>query len=85
MKKTVKVQMEIWDLRVGDSDAITSSMMGWLYLDMRLKPQELMLYRQSEFGGLGLFNVKLRSIATLIHTFLAKAILQIFTTNCYLN
>ena len=36
------------DLRVGDSDAITSSVKGWLYQDMLLKPQEMMLYRQTE-------------------------------------
>ena len=52
---------------------------------MLLKPQELMLYRQTELGGLGLYNVKIRAIAMLIHTFLAQAISPLFTTNFYLN
>ena len=73
------------DLKAGDSDAITTNVKGWLYQDMLLKPQEMMLYRQTELGGLGLFNVKVRSKAMLIHTFLAQAISPLFTTNYYLN
>ena len=52
---------------------------------MLLKPQELILYRPTELGGLGLYNVKIRPIAMLIHTFLAQAISPLFTTNFYLN
>jgi hypothetical protein len=73
------------DLRMGDSDAITSSVKGWLYQDMLMKPQEMMIYREVELGGLGLFNVKAKSMATLIHTFLAQAVSPLFPTNHYLN
>ena len=73
------------DLRVGDSDTITSSVKGWMYQDMLLKPQEVMLYRAPGLGGLGLYNVKTRCIAMLIHTFLLQAVSPLFPTNFYLN
>ena len=73
------------DLRVGDSEAITSSIKGWLYQDMLVKPQEIMMYRQVELGGLGVYNVKMKAMAMLIHTFLAQAICPRFPTNYYLN
>ena len=59
------------DFRVGDCDAITSAVKGWLYQDMLLKPQEMLLFREVHDGGLGMYNVKARAAAVLIHTFLA--------------
>ena len=73
------------DLRVGDYSTITSSIKGWLYQDMLIKPQEMILFRQIDKGGLGLHNVKLRAMAILIHTFLMQAVSLRFTTNFYLN
>ena len=73
------------DLRAGDCDAITSYFKGWLYQDMLLKPQESMLYRQVDLGGLGVHNVKIRAKSMLIHTFIAQAICPKFPTNYYLN
>ena len=73
------------DLRIGDSNTITSSVKGWLYQDLLQKPQEMMAYRQVELGGLGLHNVKMRAMAMLIHTFLAQAISPRFNTNYFLN
>ena len=73
------------DMRLGDSDTIISSVKGWLYQDMLLKPQEIMLFRETELGGLGLFNVKVRSMATLIHTFMLQAVSPLFPTNIYMN
>ena len=52
---------------------------------MLLKPQEMLLFRQVELGGLGLYNVKLRALALLIHTFLAQAVSPRFPTNHYLH
>ena len=73
------------DLRAMDCDAITSSLKGWLYQDMLVKPQEIMLYRFTHQGGLGLFNMKARALAVLIHTFLLQAVSPLFPTNYYLN
>ena len=73
------------DLRVGDSSTISSSVKGWLYQDILIKPQEIMMYRQPEAGGLGVFNVKTRAMAMLIHTFLSQAISPLFTVNIYYN
>ena len=71
------------DLRVGDSTAIASSVKAWLYQDMLEKPQELVMYRELESGGLAVHNVKLRAMAMLIHTFLSQAISPCFPTNLY--
>ena len=73
------------DIRAGDTDAITSSAKGWLYQDMLIKPQEMMLYRSPDFGGLGLFNVKSRLMAMLIHNCLMQEVCPMFPTNYYLN
>ena len=72
-------------MRIRDSDVITSSLKSWLYQDIILKPQEMMLYRQVDKGGLGLHNVKVRASAMLIHTFLAQAVSPRFPTNHFYN
>ena len=69
------------DLRVGDSDAIASSVKSWLFQDMLEKPQEMITYRSVELGGLAIHNVKVRAMAMLIHTFLAQAICPKFPNN----
>ena len=45
--KTLTV-IQCLDLRVGDISAIYSSVKGWLYQDMLIKPQEIIMYRQPE-------------------------------------
>ena len=52
---------------------------------MLIKPQEITIYRSIKDGGLGLFSVRARSQAILIHTFLAQASCPRFSTNYYLN
>ena len=58
------------NLRVQDLTTITSQIKSWLYQDLLIKPSELVLYRGTEVGGLGLMNVKIRSLALLIRCFL---------------
>ena len=52
------------DLRVGDSDAIASSVKSWLFQDMLEKPQEMITYRSVELGGLAIHNVKAHGLVT---------------------
>ena len=73
------------DILLGDSTTMTSYMKGWLYQDMILKPQEFMLYRQPELGGIGLINIRIRALAMLIHTFLTLSVNPKFITNNYLQ
>ena len=61
------------NLRVQDISSINSSVKSWLYQDLLLKPSELVLFRSTEDGGLGLHNVKVRALALLIRTFLETA------------
>ena len=61
------------NLRNQDIDSITSQVKSWLYQDCLEKPSELVLYRHSLVGGLGLFHVKIRSLALLIRSFMETA------------
>ena len=62
------------NLRVQDSTCITSQVKSWLYQDLLLKPSELVLYRNTEVGGLGLMNVKIRASALLVRSFLEASV-----------
>ena len=73
------------DLRVGDSTAIASSVKSWLYQDLLIKPQEIMMYREVVDGGLGVHNVKMRAMAMLLHTFLSQAISPLYKHNMFYN
>ena len=44
------------NLRVSDINTINSSVKSWLYQDLFEKPGEVVLYRSSEDGGLGLLR-----------------------------
>ena len=68
------------NLREGDFRAINSDLKSWIYSDMLLKPEEMILFRQVSQGGLGLTSVKHKSLACLIHTFI-----QIAANPSYLN
>ena len=61
------------DLRVLDLTKITSHIKSWLYADMLLKPEEIVMYRPADYGGLGVLNVKYKAMACLIKTFLETA------------
>ena len=61
------------DLRVVDVNKIKSSIKSWLYGDMLLKPEEMIMSRSASVGGLGVHNVALKSLAGLISTFLETA------------
>ena len=71
------------DLRVMDVTSITSSIKSWLYADQLLKPEERVLFRPPVHGGLGLHNVKWKSLAGMIRTFLETACNPKFQTSLY--
>ena len=57
------------NLRSQDINYINSQVKVWLYQDQLEKPSETVLFRGIGDGGLGLFNVKIRSLALLIRCF----------------
>ena len=71
------------NLRAQDISTINSQVKSWLYQDCLEKPGELVLYRHSEDGGLGLLNVKVRALALLIRSFLETAINPSFRHSLY--
>ena len=61
------------DLREGDITAINSKVKSYCYQDLLQKPSELILFRRVQDGGLGLHNLRCKSLAHLISTFLLTA------------
>ena len=61
------------DLRAGDINTISGACKSWAYQDMLEKPHELLLYRPTDEGGLGLHHVRSKALAGLIATFLQTA------------
>ena len=71
------------DMRVGDVQAITSKLKSYCYQDLFLKPSEVLLYRNTEEGGLGLQNVQCKAKANLISTFMQTASSKRFETSLF--
>ena len=71
------------NLREGDYAAINSSLKSWIYSDMLLKPEEMVLFRPVSEGGLGLASVKLKSLACLIRNFVEIAVNSRFINSSY--
>ena len=68
------------NLRKGDYASINSSLKSWIYSDLILKPEEMMLFQPNSKGGLSLSSVKHKSLACLIRNFL-----EIAANPCYIN
>ena len=73
------------NLRECDFSSINSSLKRWIYADILLKPEEMILYRPVKCGGLGLASVKHKSLAFLIKTFLEMASNSNFIVSQYLS
>ena len=61
------------NLRESDYLSINSSIKKWIYADLLLKPEEILLFRPVQKGGLGLVSVKHKGTAFLIRMFLELA------------
>jgi hypothetical protein len=70
-------------LRLADISSITSKVKSWLYADQFEKPEELILYRPSTHGGLGMHHVEVKALAILIRSFLETAVNPKFLHNLY--
>ena len=71
------------DLRELDINKITSSAKSWLYADMLLKPEEIVLHRPVQSGGLNLLHVRCKALAGLIRTFLETACMPKYRPSLY--
>ena len=69
------------DLRVCDIANITKSCKSWLYQDTLIKPEEFVIHRPHQYGGLGLHHVKQKALAGYITTFLQTAANPAFCRN----
>ena len=66
--------MSVIDMRVGDTNKITSTVKSWIYQPQLVKPQESLLYRDIKEGGLGLLNDMASAKANLIASFCQSAL-----------
>ena len=57
-------------LRSSDVKKLQSAIKGWVTQELLKKPKEVLLYRSTEEGGLGLVNVQARAIANLTRSFI---------------
>ena len=71
------------DIRVMDITSITSKIKSWLFQDQMEKPEEMILFRPTLMGGLGLHNVKLKALASMIRSFMETAVHPKFHHNLY--
>ena len=71
------------NFKIGDIDNMQSKIKSWLNQDAFEKPQEEVLYRKKEDGGLNLTNIKLKMKAYLITNFIQTAINKDFNQNLY--
>ena len=71
--------------RVSDLQYFNSTAKKFIYADLLLNPNELILFRDISQGGLGLTCMKMRARAALISTFLETAINHRFIRNHYHN
>ena len=71
--------------RVGDIKKMISLVKSWVYSDLLIKPDEIILYKKQSEGGLNLINIKYRAMAELIKTFIDTAINPKFNRNIYHN
>lgn len=60
-------------LRTADINFINTTTRKWLYADLLVKPADIIKHRDKQNGGLGVFHVKCKSVATLIKSFLETA------------
>ena len=62
------------NLRENDIKEINSQIRSWIFADQLERPEDIVLYRPRDKGGLGLINVKFKAFAELIRTFLDSAL-----------
>ena len=60
-------------------------MKSLLFADQLEQPEEHVLHRSRETGGLGIINVKYKAMSELIRSFLETSINPAFKTNQYHN
>ena len=71
------------NLRVCDYSKITANIRSWLFQDQLEKPEDFVLYRPRQYGGLDLVHVETKAQALLIRSFLESAIHPAFRRNYY--
>ena len=71
------------NLREADFKAMNSQIKSWVFADQLETPEEMILCRSRENGGLGLTHVKWKATAELIRSFLETALIQKFQLNSF--
>ena len=64
---------------------LNSSIKQWLYADVLVKPEEKVLNRKIEEGGLGLTSVKLKALTFLLRNLCEKSINPSYASSLYMS
>ena len=71
------------NLRVKDLNSINGNLKSWLFKDQLEKPEDIILYRPTYEGGLGLDHLKCKATARLIVSFLETAVSPTYIHSIY--
>ena len=69
------------NFRECDMKSINSNIKSWVFADQLKWPEELVLHRPRDKGGLNLINTKYKAAAERIRSFLETAIMKKFRSN----
>ena len=71
------------NLRVKDLNSINGNLKSWLFKDQLEEPEDIILYRPTYEGGLGLDHLKCKATARLIVSFLETAVSPTYIHSIY--
>ena len=71
------------NLRACDHTKISTALKGWLFQDQLEKPEDFVLYRSRNTGGLGLLHTECKSLSFFIRSFMETAANPAFLRNHY--
>ena len=81
----ISYRSSIINLRSQDINNIQSAAKQWMYQQLLLKPQECLLFREVDQGGLGLIHTESRCLANLTRTFIQLSHPQSKYRSLFLN
>ena len=79
----VQLRCSSINLRVCDITKISSYMKSWLYADQLEKPEDIVVYRSRNMGGLGLVHLQYKALSLMIRNFMETALNPNFKVNHY--
>ena len=71
------------NLRESDIKTLNSNIKSWIFADQLESPEEIVLHRPRNKGGLNLVNLRFKALAEMIRSFLETALIPNFRRNLF--